>query len=90
MLHLLIQGCAVYQSINKEIHHHSILGMNHAFIHSPPTRGPVIYAGGTSAMAPPLPDFAVLLRPSKPPNRRWMEPTFCPLPDLNFSGRPIL
>jgi hypothetical protein len=56
-LHLLIQGSAVHKSINNAIQHHSILGLNHAFTHSPQIQGPVIYAGGNSAMAPPLRDF---------------------------------
>jgi len=79
----LIQGSAVFQPINNKIQHNSIMEMHHAFIHSPPIQGPVITREVPQV---PLPDFTVLLRPSKLPNRYWMEPNFCPLPDLKFQG----
>lgn len=82
----LIQGCAVYQSINNEIHHHPILGMNHAFIHSPLSTNPRRYLSyGSTASR-----FSSPLRPSKLPNRGWMEPNFCPLLDLKLLWRPML
>lgn len=86
----LIQGCTVYLSITKFITLQYWGWITSPYTpHSPPIQGPVIYAGGTLVMAPPLLDFTALLRPSKLPNRSWMEPNFCPLPDLKLSGRPM-